>query len=93
MTERIVAVALQYPRLGIVCQLPAPHRHREVIAWMAHRGYTREQIAECDQGYVTDKGRFVSRRGALEIASAAGQLKPRRPGQYDGPELFSEDLW
>ena len=29
---------------------------------------------------------------AMKVAVAAGQLK-RGPGGYQGPELFSEDLW
>jgi len=46
------------------------------------------------QGFWTSHNRFVTRAEALPIAKAAGQFKRRnQPGDYDGPELFSENLW
>lgn len=41
------------------------------------------------QGFVTDKGKFVSRKEALKIAKMAGQI----PKDHKYPELFSEDMW
>lgn len=41
------------------------------------------------QGFITDKGEFVSRKEALEIAKKSGQI----PEDHKYPELFSEDMW
>lgn len=46
-----------------------------------------------DQGFALDDGSFVNRRQAFGIAWENGQLRPRKPGGYNGPELYSEDLW
>ena len=42
-----------------------------------------------DQGFLTSKGRFVSRKEAEVIARNCGQLV----GNLIGGELTSEDLW
>ena len=48
------------------------------------------ELSNCDQGFMTDKGRFVDRLEACKIAKSAGQIINKT-----GPEddLFSEDLW
>ena len=43
-----------------------------------------------DQGFVTNKGRFVDRKEGWVIAEAAGQIK-RTTGNKG--QLFSEDMW
>lgn len=48
--------------------------------------------ANSTQGFLDQYGSFHDRIAAYEIAAQNGQLK-RRPGGYDGPELFSEDLY
>ena len=45
------------------------------------------------QGFVDNRGVYVSRREALEIATAAGQLNVHRTKTEPEDELFSEDLW
>ncbi|MDR1901350.1 MAG: hypothetical protein LBQ88_03570 [Treponema sp.] len=51
-------------------------------------------IQRADQGFITDKLQFLNRKKALVYAKKTGQFR-RNPGptDYDGPELFSEDLW
>ncbi len=91
---KIVAVAVT-KEVGngeyLTFTLPAPARHHDVLQAMARLGMTQDAYVE--QGFLTDTGRFVRRKPAKYIAEQAGQMKPRLPGQYDGPELFSEDLW
>ena len=90
MSETIIAAAVLN---GLaVHSVPPPGRHGDVLRRMYEDGTPLDHAAH-EQGFVTSKGRFVSREDAMLIATAAGQCKPRRPGQYNGPRLFSEDLW
>lgn len=92
MTMRITAVAIRLDD-GSIHALPAPARHHDVIAMLRADGYTTEKVSGGRQGFGTNTGLFLGRKAALTVAREAGQMKPRQPGQYDGPELFSEDLW
>jgi hypothetical protein len=76
---------------GLIFTLPAPARHHNILHMMSKLGITQDHTVT--QGFLTDTGDFVRRKPAMMIARAAGQMKPREPGQYDGEELFSEDLW
>lgn len=93
--SRIVAVAVTKPigKTGqrLTFTLPAPARHHDVLQLMYLAGLPQDH--ETEQGFLTDTGRFIRRKPAKIMAERAGQLKPRQPSQYDGPELFSEDLW
>lgn len=89
----ITAAAIKFGDL--VCWLPAPARHhhilRSVVANFKGRsdaGYLREV-----QGFMTDQGEFLGREDAYAHAHNCKQLLERKPGQYNGNELFSEDLW
>ena len=44
------------------------------------------------QGFLDEDGKFLNRKEAFTLATESGQIR-RRPGGYDGPELYSEDLW
>lgn len=69
--------------------LRAPKRHHDII----NDPETPPEVAMHGiQGFLTDEGTFLPRREAFVLAERNGQLN-RRPGGYDGPELFSEDLW
>jgi hypothetical protein len=51
-----------------------------------------------EQGFLTNFGTYVGRKTAKEIAVAAGQFRTHagyvhRESEYQGDELFSEDLW
>lgn len=71
-----------------VYSLPAPNRHHNVISMM---GGTHGQEV---QGFLDANGTFLNRKQAFLVAQQTGQLNRRPgPGHYQGPELFSEDLW
>lgn len=102
--ERISCAAIWYKELpvgdwieyaiesGIVVK---GHRHADII----HTVYnllgkrTCTNGADCtgehEQGFVTNKGRFVDRKEAMLIARAAGQLI----NVYATDTLYSEDLY
>jgi hypothetical protein len=83
--QKIVAAAIEFR--GVVCFVPRPGRHSDVIRKMARMGVPIPINGR--EGFVTDEGQFVERRVALGIAEIAGQLLP---GKGHG-ELFSEDVW
>jgi hypothetical protein len=46
------------------------------------------------QGFLDANGVFLTRGQAYEVAVQTGQINRREgPGHYQGPLLFSEDLW
>lgn len=69
-----------------IYSLPAPNRHHDVIRMI---GGTHGQEV---QGFLDANGTFLNRKIAFVIAQQTGQLN-RDPNGYQGPELFSEDLW
>ena len=83
--QRIVAAAIKHGEL--VCFVPRPGRHHDVIRKMAAAGFPIPITGI--QDFVTDEGQFVERRVALGIAEIAGQLLPDK----GNGELFSEDIW
>ena len=50
-------------------------------------------IARSEQGFMTDKDEFLNRKEAFIYAKKLGQVLPRKFHQYNGPDLYSEDLW
>lgn len=85
---KIVSAAIMVR--GMTVSMPKPFRHHHIV----HR-YAEANGKDYfhDQGFITSKGDFVDRHTAFLIAHKAGQIKPRVAGNYDGDELFSEDLW
>jgi len=90
---RIIAVALKMPD-GRVEWAAAPIlRHGQLMSALREMGQCLPgDVLAAEQGFATEDGTFLSRREAFDLAAVNGQLK-RKPGGYDGPELFSEDLW
>lgn len=88
-TARIVAAACRHG--GVVYTLVPPARHHDVLHWMQQCGVKQDGTTE--QGFLTDTGCFVHRRPARLIAENAGQMIRPKEGGYQGPELFSEDVW
>lgn len=86
--EYITAAAILYA--DVIHSVPAPGRHNSVMERMCHEGLGLGTVG--NQGFVTNKGRFVSREEACKIAMAADQLKPNAPGRSTGV-LHTEDLW
>ena len=77
-------------RDGVTYSLPKPNRHHHILysGMMAGKvGKERDT-----QGFVDDTGKFLTRKEAFVIATESGQIN-RRKGGYDGPDLYSEDLW
>jgi hypothetical protein len=86
VTETIVAAAVKEGE--VVCSVPRPGRHHNVMRAMAAAGIPIPIVGQ--QGFVTSEGRFVNRFEARDIARAAGQII-QKTGPAD--ELFSEDVW
>lgn len=86
MITKIVGVAVRYNEQTF--SLPAPNRHHNVLYMIGKISGSHEE------GFVLDDGTFIGRIGAMQLAKDNGQLN-RREGEnyYQGPELFSEDLW
>ena len=71
-----------------IYSLLKPNRHSNVIQGIPGG------IKDWDiQGFIDDKGNFLTRKQAYIVATTEGQIKHRLKGQYDGNELYSEDLW
>jgi len=83
----IVAAAVRLPD-GLVCSLPRPARHFNVIRSLASHGI--DQQGNHEQGFLLSDGRFCRRTPARMVAEKAGQILPTA-GQTK--ELFSEDVW
>lgn len=84
--QRIVAAAIKQGEM--VCFVPQPGRHHDVIRAMARAGIPIPIVGE--QGFVTDEGQFVSRRLARGIAEMASQIVNKNGNPE---ELYSEDVW
>lgn len=84
--QQITHVAIKYANK--VFSLPAPNRHHDVIRMIG--GISGPDV----QGFLDANGVFLNRKQAFEVATQTGQIKrPDTPGTYQGPQLFSEDLW
>ena len=99
----IIAAAIKFGKL--VCFVPQPGRHATVLHDL-HRMWRNGELNQdycCPietQGFLTDKGEFLDRYEAMAHCLMNGQVLVRRiellkhsPNNYNGPELFSEDLW
>lgn len=87
MTDaKITHVAIKYA--GKIYSLPAPNRHHHVIRTIGGISGPHQE------GFLLNDGSFVGRKDAMKLAKDNGQLN-RRPGDnfYQGPDLYSEDLW
>lgn len=74
--------------------LPAPNRHHNIYRKITEDQRTIANGATIEEGFYDEEGYFLDRRTALIRAKKTGQFNRRRnPNDYDGPELFSEDLW
>ena len=82
----IVAAAIKQGNM--ICSVPRPGRHHDVIREMAKAGIPIPIVGE--QGFLTSEGRFVGRKVAKNIALLAGQILSE---QGNLTQLFSEDVW
>lgn len=83
--ELVVAAAIRIePDLFLVTERPG--RHGICISFLHWRA---PGVDYRDQGFMTNRGRFVDRKEAAELVAAAGQATKRE----DLTGLFSEDVW
>lgn len=82
----IVAAAIRQG--SMVCSVPKPGRHHDVIREMARAGIPIPINGE--QGFLTSEGQFVGRKQAKHIATLAGQILSKHG---NANQLFSEDVW
>jgi len=85
---RVVAAAVQTGDDLVTHSLPPPARHHHVIRALGEADYPSEESWR--QGFLLSDGTFATRREALLVARAAGQVL-RETGPHIG--LFSEDVW
>lgn len=87
----VVAAAVRVD--GVVYSMPPPNRHHNILYMLHHKGLHPTTLH--DQGFVLSDGTYANRREAFDAAAVAGQalLRHLHPGGYDGPDLYSEDLW
>lgn len=72
----------------MICSLPRPARHHNIIRAMAEEGLQIPIVGE--QGFLTSDGEFVGRRKALKIAKKCQQIISKNGNEQ---ELYSEDVW
>lgn len=83
---KIIGVAVEYE--GRIYSLLKPFRHHHVIREIG--GIYGPHV----EGFVTSDEHFLTRTEAMQLAKDNGQLNRRAGAQhYQGPELYSEDLW
>lgn len=98
----IVAAAIQYGPL--IMSRPAPCRHHDVLhalnQMMGDSEESQKVRSVAIQGFINDEGRFFNRKDAFRHCKKINQPLVRRlkllaknPTNYNGDELFSEDLW
>lgn len=79
--EIIVAAAIKINGAIVFCERPG--RHHDAMVALGH---------SADHGFVTSRGRYVSRQEGAAIVEAMGQSSVRKyPGYVSS--LHSEDMW
>ena len=73
------------------------HRHHNIIADAKEAGYTRQDVAQAEQGFVDQTRKFYDRKEAGKHAEECGQVVVGHATiqHVYNPRLglFSEDLW
>ncbi len=93
---RIVCAANRHKSGLIICGA----RHYDQVMRAAIKALNHGDVDEarcngfysCEEGFITNKGEYVSRELALRLATAAGQVR-RRTGGAECKQLYSEDLY
>ena len=82
----ITHVAIIYN--DVVYSLPKPNRHHNVIRLIGGISGPHKE------GFLDENMKFYNRKDAMLLAVSNGQLNRKQGAEfYQGPELFSEDLW
>lgn len=82
--EKIEQAAVWY--FGGFNTLPRPYRHADILLDI-------EGLRDPLYGFLTSKGRFVTRKEAYPIAENAGQIISRPDVTPTPGILYTEDLW
>ncbi len=85
--QRIVCAAIRNSRGEIICS----PRHFDTLMHHQIHNSVATDWKTAEQGFVDQRGNFLTRRMALGIAEAANQIIRRVGG--DDEELFSENLY
>jgi hypothetical protein len=67
-------------------------RHHQAMQALNSWGAPSRPVWQSDQGFITSRGRFVSREEGRRLQDAAGIPSKAKHG-YSGDTLFSEDLY
>lgn len=86
MQQRIVCAAIRNSNGEVIC---SPRHYDKVMLWQILS--SRSSWKPAEQGFVDQRGAFLSREEALAIAQENGQMLRRCGG--DDKELFSENLY
>ena len=96
--EKILCAAIWYKNVPTALHQPinvdrgvviSGHKHGSIIAAMGSFNIkTHASPGLCEQGFLTDKNRFLNRKEARELVIQTGQCVP----EFDN-ELYSEDLY
>lgn len=89
-SECILMAACRHSKTGQIWAVERPGRHHHVLWAMDIMKVAQSDLSGDQEGFLTNWGRFVDRRAAALIASAAGQLLDK---QTTPVQLYSEDLW
>lgn len=86
----IIRAAIKAKDTDHIFHLPRPKRHHHIL----HEFFPNVSKNPYDQGFLTSEMKWVNRVDAFIIAKAANQIIARHDGRvYDGPDLYSEDVW
>lgn len=96
--EKILCAAIWYKNVPTALHQPinvdkgivvSGYRHGSIIAAMGSFNIKTHASPElCEQGFLTDKNRFLNRKEARELVIQTGQCVP----EFNN-ELYSEDLY
>ena len=88
--RRVVCAALLFPDGTIVC---GPRHFDETMRRLIKRALLdiHADHGACEQGFVDQRGEYMSRQIAWTVAEEAGQIIRRVGG--DGHALYSENLY
>jgi hypothetical protein len=90
--RRVVCAALYDLELDM-CVLGARHCDMSMhYTICAMPNDIRDQLRHGEQGFIDQWGKFMNRKEAFEVATAAGQII-QKTGNPDSKELFSEDIY
>lgn len=92
----IVRAAIKYKIYYLDKEVILPlHRHCDGGIILKAFGFTPDDFEIIEQGFLTEKGEFLSREAALFHAIECGQLEedPEDLAAITSGVLMSEDLW